>query len=379
MTKPIRILHVLGRTDIGGAESFVMSIYRNINRDKIQFDFAIHTNDKCDFDDEIERLGGRIYHLPKYEIYNHSKYVSEWKRLLNNKKFAVVHGHMDSTASIYLKIAKQNGIRTVSHIHNTNGEKNIKSLIKRLYRRNINDVADYKFACSQAAGKYLYGDQSDDFVVIHNGIELEKFLYDSNKRLEIRKSLGISDNDIVIGHVGNYRPIKNHKFILKLLENLNSRIENVKLVLVGANVKEHLEKQAIDLGVDDKVLFLGARSDVSSLLQAFDIFVLPSISEGLGISLIEAQASGLKCFVSENIPKEAEVTDNIYFLPIRNVSDIKLWSDKIVEEIGYNRENMKSEIEKNGYDIIETVKYLEQFYLRISEDKNRSNILWISY
>ena len=379
MTKPIRILHVLGRTDIGGAESFVMSIYRNIDRDRIQFDFAIHTNDKCDFDDEIERLGGRIYHLPKYKIYNNREYVSEWKRLLNNKKFAVVHGHMDSTASIYLRIAKQKGISTVSHIHNTNSEKNIKSLIKRLYRRNINDVADYKFACSDAAGKYLYGKQSDDYVVIHNGIELEKFLYDSNKGLEIRKSLGISDNDFVIGHVGNYRPIKNHKFILKLLENLNSRIENVKLVLVGANVEENLKKQAINLGVDDKVLFLGARSDVSSLLQAFDIFVLPSISEGLGISLIEAQASGLKCFVSENIPKEAEVTDNIYFLPIKNVNDIKLWSDKIVEEIGYNRENMKSEIEKNGYDIIETVKYLEQFYLRISEDKNRSNILWISY
>lgn len=375
MTKPIRILHVLGRTDIGGAESFVMSIYRNINRDKIQFDFAIHTNDKCDFDDEIERLGGRIYHLPKYKIYNHREYVSEWKRLLSNKKFAVVHGHMDSTASIYLRIAKQKGISTVSHIHNTNSEKNIKSLIKRLYRRNINDVADYRFACSDAAGKYLYGDQRDDYVVIHNGIELEKFLYDSNKRLKIRKSLGISDNDFVIGHVGNYRPIKNHKFILKLLENLNSRIENVKLVLVGANVEENLKKQSINLGVDDKVLFLGARSDVSSLLQAFDIFVLPSISEGLGISLIEAQASGLKCFVSENIPKEAEVTDNIYFLPIKNVNDIKLWSDKIVEEIGYNRENMKSEIEKNGYDIIETVKYLEQFYLHISEDKNRSNIL----
>lgn len=375
MTKPIRILHVLGRTDIGGAESFVMSIYRNINRNKIQFDFAIHTNDKCDFDDEIERLGGKIYHLPKYKIYNHIKYVSEWKRLLNNKKFDVVHGHMDSTASIYLGIAKQKGISTISHIHNTNGEKNIKSVIKRIYRRNINDVADYKFACSDAAGKYLYGNQSDDYVVIHNGIELEKFLYDSNKRLEIRKSLGISDNDIVLGHVGNYRPIKNHKFILKLFENLNSRIKNAKLVLVGANVEENLKKQAIDLGVDDKVLFLGARSDVSSLLQAFDIFVLPSISEGLGISLIEAQASGLKCFVSENIPKEAEVTDNIYFLPIKNVSDIDLWSDKIVEEIGYNRENMKSEIEKNGYDIIETVKYLEQFYLRISEDKNRSNIL----
>lgn len=375
MTKPIRILHVLGRTDIGGAESFLMSIYRNINRDKIQFDFAIHTNDKCDFDDEIERLGGKIYHLPKYKIYNHIKYVSEWKRLLNNKKFDVVHGHMDSTASVYLGIAKQKGISTISHIHNTNGEKNIKSVIKRIYRRNINDVADYKFACSDAAGKYLYGNQSDDYVVIHNGIELEKFLYDSNKRLEIRKSLGISDNDIVIGHVGNYRPIKNHKFILKLFENLNSRIKNAKLVLVGANVEENLKKQAIDLGVDDKVLFLGARSDVSSLLQAFDIFVLPSISEGLGISLIEAQASGLKCFVSENIPKEAEVTDNIYFLPIKNVSDIDLWSDKIVEEIGYNRENMKSEIEKNGYDIIETVKYLEQFYLRISKDKNRSNIL----
>ena len=369
MTKPIRILHVLGRTDIGGAESFVMSIYRNINRDKIQFDFAIHTNDKCDFDDEIERLGGRIYHLPKYKIYNHREYVSEWKRLLNNKEFAVIHGHMDSTASIYLRIAKQKGISTVSHIHNTNSEKNIKSLIKRLYRRNINDVANHKFACSDAAGKYLYGNQSDDYVVIHNGIELEKFLYESNKRLKIRKSLGISDNDFVIGHVGNYRPIKNHKFILKLLENLNSRIKNTKLVLVGANVEENLKKQAVDLGVDDKVLFLGTRSDVSSLLLAFDIFVLPSISEGLGISLIEAQASGLKCFASENIPKEAEVTDNIYFLPIKNVSDIELWSDKIVEEIGYNRENMKSEIEKNGYDIIETVKYLEQFYLRISEDK----------
>ncbi|MDU2354184.1 MAG: glycosyltransferase family 1 protein [Anaerococcus sp.] len=364
MTDPIRILHVLGRTDIGGAESLVMSIYRNIDREKIQFDFAIHTDDRCDFDDEIESLGGRIYHLPRYKVYNHLRYINAWKNLFKNNNFHAVHGHMNSTASIYLNIAKKRGISTISHIHNVNGEDGLKSLIKNISKRNISKVADYKFACSQEAGRRMYGSNSNDFKIINNGVEVDKFLFNKYVRNEKRIELGIKNNEILIGHVGNYRPVKNHRFLVEIFNNIFNEDENYKLALVGSGVEEKV-RDYIDDKAKNNVLFLGSRSDVNELLQAFDIFILPSNYEGLGLVLIEAQAAGLQCYVSNKVPQDAKITNNIKYIPIDSKNSVKIWSEEILNNSIIKRNNMINEIKTSGYDIACVAKKLERFYLNV--------------
>lgn len=362
MYKPIRILHVLGRTDRGGAESLVMNIYRNIDREKIQFDFAIHTEDRCDFDDEIESLGGRIYHLPRYKVYNHLNYKKAWNDLLNKNNFKAIHGHMNSTASIYLKIAKKKGITTISHIHNINAEGGFKSKIKEIYKKDINDISDYKFACSIEAGHWMYGKDNKDFVVIENGIEVDKFLFNEEVRIRKRRALGIRENEILIGHIGNYRPVKNHKFALEVFKKVYQQNNDYKLAFIGADVRENINLEKTSSRCKKNILFLGSRSDINELLQAIDIFILPSISEGLPIASIEAQAAGLKCIISDKVSKEVACTKNVIFLPINNTDSYNIWSESIIAEANYKRNKTDKNIKYGGYDILKTSLYLGEFY-----------------
>lgn len=363
MKKPIRILHVLGRTDRGGAESLVMSIYRNIDREKIQFDFAIHTNDRCDFDDEIESLGGKIYHLPRYKVYNHLRYIRAWEKLLKNNNFNAVHGHMDSTASIYLKISKECGIPTIAHSHSTSSGKGLKSGIIEFFHRGIDSVSDYKFACSKEAGYWLFGNEAE-FLVMKNGIDTYKFKFDEENRIRTRNDLGISNDDVVLIHVGNYRPVKNHNFIVDIFNRLALENDRYRLVFVGTRVKENVQS-TVNKNVENRILFLGSRSDVDSLLMASDIFLLPSIYEGLPVSTIEAQTSGLKCLVSDNVSYECKLTDNIDFLDINDIKSIDIWISKIIEYKNYLRKDMSQEVRKKGYDIKDVALDLQKFYENI--------------
>lgn len=365
MAKPIRILHVLGRTDRGGAESLVMNIYRNIDRSKVQFDFAIHTNDRCQFDDEIESLGGKIYHLPRYRVYNHLIYIKMRNRLLSNNSFVAVHGHMNSTASIYLKIAKKYKLITISHIHNVNGEKGIKSIIKNIYRIGINNNSDYKFACSVETGEYLYGKNSHNFQVIKNGIEVKKFTFNENVRNLVRNDLGISDNEIVIGHVGNFRPVKNHKFALELFRKLNCLDNRYRLILVGENVKENLYHHIRDINLEKRIFFLGSRPDINNILQAFDIFILPSYHEGLPVTSIEAQASDLICILSSNITRECKISKKTHFLTIDDKDSLNDWVHLIHDIKRFERQDVENIITDSGYNIKSISKNLESFYLSL--------------
>lgn len=363
MKKPIRILHVLGRTDRGGAESLVMNIYRNIDREKIQFDFAIHTNERCQYDDEIESLGGNIYHIPRYKIYNHYNYIKSWEHLLKNNTFTAIHGHMDSTASIYLKIAKKYGIPTIAHSHSTSSGKDLKSTIIEFYHRGINSVSDYKFACSKEAGYWLYG-KDTKFIVINNGIDTYKYKFNEENRIRTRNDLGISNDDIVLIHVGNYRPVKNHNFIVDIFNKLGLENDRYKLIFVGARVKENIHSR-VNKNVENNILFLGSRSDVDNLLKASDIFLLPSIYEGLPVTTIEAQTSGLKCLVSDNVSYECKLTDNIEFVDIDDINSKDIWISKIIEYKNYLRKDMSQEVRKKGYDIKDVALDLQKFYENI--------------
>lgn len=365
MSKPIRILHVVGNMDRGGTETLLMSIYRNIDRERVQFDFVEHTNFESAYDSEIRSLGGRIFRIPRYKVFNHFNYIKYWEDLFTENEFTAVHGHINSTACIYLKVAKSHNIPTIAHSHNVNTGIGIKSKVKKLYNKNINLVSDYKFACSEDAGHSLYGANFYDFKVIKNGIEVDKFIYNHKKRSEIRKELELPEDSFVIGHIGNYNPVKNHQFVVSVFEDIYGGVNESKLILIGKDVENNIKNTISNREIVNSILFLGSRSDVPDLLNAIDVFVLPSKIEGLGLSLIESQASGLVSFASTNVPKETKITNLLHYLPINSVNSVSTWAKEIVKYQEYLRVDKRKEILENGYDIRTTASYLETFYTNI--------------
>lgn len=363
----VRVLQVFGIMNRGGAETMIMNLYRNIDRNKVQFDFVVHHNVQGDYDEEIKSLGGRIYYVQDYKIINHLSYVSSWKKLLKeHPEWKVVHGHMYSIASIYLKVAKNEGRYTIAHSHSTSNGKGLQSIIKSLYERPLKNTADYYFACSKSAGEWLFGNSvinSDKFEVLPNAIDVSEFVFDQDKRNLIRKKLGV-ENKIVLGHIGRDDYAKNLEFLLNIIDNLVRINPNYMLLQVGeAKHNNNLQKYIVDEKLQDNVKFLGVRDDVADLMQAMDIFLLPSRYEGLPVVIIEAQASGLPCLISDKVTKEVGITESVKYISIENgVEDrVKtITKEKIHRNIG-SEEIIKEE----GYDIKTTANWLEDYYLSI--------------
>ena len=362
----IRILHVLGRLDRGGAETMIMSLYRNIDRKKVQFDFVVHTTDHCDYDDEIRSLGGRIYSIPSYSGKNHLQYKKAWNDFFKkHKEHKIVHAHMRSTATIYLKVAKKYGLTTIAHSHNISSGKGVSAIVKDVLQYPIRNIADHLIACSENAGQWLFGKgvtKRDNYYILKNAIDAENFIYDEDARNRMRKELGI-EGKFGVGNVARFHPQKNHTFLINAFKEVYDRNDNAILLLVGqGELRKDVEKQVHDLGITDNVLFTGVRSDIPDLLQAMDVFVFPSLFEGLGIVAVEAQASGLKCVVADTIPKEAFVTELITPIPL-NESPVK-WAQSILKASDYTRENTYQNIYDSGYEVKDTSKWMETFYLQ---------------
>lgn len=362
----VRVLQIFYGMDCGGAENMIMNLYRKIDRTKVQFDFVVHTEKKCFFDDEILALGGRIYHAPEYKVVNHFYYKKWWRNFLkNHEEYKIIHGHMYSIAPIYLKVAKNHGLITIIHSHSTSETFNIKELVKSCLRLKAKNSADHLFACSAAAGEWLYGKtflQAENHHVLNNAIDAGKFVYDKNVRDEIRKEFGIEDK-FVVGHVGRFIEAKNHSYLIDVFKSVYEQKEEALLMLVGGGyLGEEIRRKIETLGLSDKVILTGVRSDINRLLQAMDCFVFPSLYEGLPVTVIEAQAAGLPCFISDTITEEVSITDLVERLPKNITPDY--WSNKILEKASScNREDMKQKIIDADYDIATTVKWLEDFYI----------------
>ncbi|MCD4961907.1 glycosyltransferase family 1 protein [Enterococcus casseliflavus] len=368
MSKPIRILHVLGKLDLAGAETFVMNIYRNINRSSVQFDFVVHGNDIGYYESEIEKLGGNIYRAPKYRVINSVEYRYWWKCFFEEHPiYKVIHCHVRSTANIILKVAKEKKLVTIAHSHSISNGKGIVARIKNFNQRNINQFADYKFACSERAGEWLFGDK-EDFSIIKNGIPVEKFKFDITKRDYFRKSHNIENKD-VYGHIGRFTKEKNHNFLIETFKNISEKNSDAILLLIGTGpLEEKTRKKIIVEGLKDKVIFLGLQKDISTFLSGIDIFIFPSLYEGLGIVLIEAQAAGLPCVVSENIPKEAMLSELITSYPIENPKDFAVYSAVTGNKIMSfkDREMYNGLIKESGYDCLDISIYLQKFYKKLA-------------
>lgn len=364
MTKPIHILHVLGGLDAGGAESFVMNLYRSVDRTQVQFDFIKHVSQKGMFEDEILSLGGKIFTCPRYTGKNHFTYCKWWNDFfLNHPEYKIIHGHVRSTSAIYLSIAKKHGLTTIAHSHSTSNGSGIIGILKTVMQYPTRYIADYLFACSEKAGEWMYGQhvsQKLNYKIVPNGIDLARFEFDLQKRKQIRQYLGIQDNETVIGHVGRFTVAKNHEFLIQVFKTYREKHSHAKLILVGdGELLESIKNKCQRLNILEDVIFTGNRSDTEIFYQAMDVMAFPSLWEGLGIALIEAQASNLPCIASKTIPKEAIVTDSVKTLA---VNEIRPWV-KEIENLKKCNRSAPMNIGLQKYNMKTISREMQKFYL----------------
>lgn len=369
----IRVLHVVDAMNRGGAETMLMNLFREIDKSKVQFDFLVHTEKKGAYEEEIEALGGKVYRISKFKGINFISYIKQLKNILKETEGNnIIHGHIGSSAAIYLSMAKRHGYFTIAHSHNT-APKNIhlKNILFQIMSYPTRYIADYFFACGIDAGKDRFGSKiikSKKFQVLNNAIESGKFIFDENIRRKKRKEIGVS-NKFIIGHIGRFEEQKNHEFIIDIFNEIYKENNEAVLLLVGkGSLYKKIYEKVVQLQLENVVIFTGLREDISELLQAMDVFVFPSYFEGLPVTVIEAQASGLKCVLSDTITKEVDITQNIEYISLNKKP--KEWAKAILEyRNNYNRENMSNIINEKGYDIKTTSKWLEEFYLKNNKHK----------
>lgn len=398
MALPVIILHVVGRLDRGGAESRIMDLYRHMDRAKVQFYFAQHTTDRCAFAEEIEALGGRIFHLPRFNVSNIRLYQKAWKNLfLSHPEIKMVQGHMTSTAAIYHPLAKKAGVEvTIAHARSAGVDPGPKGWLTRLMRRNLWKKCDYCFACSRLAGEAVFGKQALEqgkVEFIPNAIEVEKFAFNGEIRSKLRQELGL-EGTFVLGHVGRFNAVKNHDYLLDILEagiafEREKRLPKLILLLLGeGELEEAVRQKALDKGISSRVYFLGNQSQVYRYYQAMDFFLLPSFYEGLPGTAIEAQASSLPGILSDTVTKEAVITD---LLKQRSIKEAAAnWAEAIAEyEAGKADGNLEESLAKArqgdtdyvaqvkaaGYEVKEQAARLQKFYLEGTRENVRN--LWI--
>jgi glycosyltransferase involved in cell wall biosynthesis len=372
MSEPLRVLQVFARMDRGGAETMIMNLYRNMNRSEVQFDFVVHTNDHCSFDDEIKELGGKIFRIPAYQGRNHLSYKKSWEAFFKtHPEYKIIHGHLRSTASIYLKIAKKYGLVTIAHSHSTSSGTGLPALIKNTLQYPIRYIGDFLFACSQAAGIWLFGEKAckrENFYLLNNAIDSNKFIVNETLRRDKREEIQIQDK-FVIGHVGRFNYPKNHEFLIDIFKAIHDKESNSVLMLVGdGELRKKIENKVAVLGLTNSVIFTGLRHDIPELLQAMDVILFPSLYEGLPVTIIEAQAAGLPCVISDQITTEVQISDLITSISLKEPPE--RWAETVLSYLGQSyRKNTYSEIAKAGYDIKQTSKWLQNFYLENNKMK----------
>lgn len=358
----IRILQVVNDMHRAGLETMLMNYYRNIDRNQIQFDFLMHRPNKSDYDDEIIAMGGKVYYAPRLYPQNYPKYFKWMKNFFaEHPEYQIIHSHIDTMSFLPLKAAKKAGVPVrIAHSHNTAIDKDFKYLLKRYFKIRINSVTTNRLACGDEAGKFLFGKR--EFTVIPNAVEAEKFYFNEEIRKSKRSELGLTD-EFVVGHVGRISYQKNHKFLIQIFHELQKKDNKAVLMLVGVGEKEaEVKRQIKKLGIEEKVRFLGNRSDVSELYQVMDVFVLPSRFEGIPVVGIEAQFADLPCLFSDKTPVEVRFNRKCQFIGLEKTPES--WADEILKtKESAPRSNSREDIVNSRYDIKSAHTFLEEYYL----------------
>lgn len=350
----IRVAHMMTEMDLGGVEVVIMNYYRHIERSRVQFDFFALEGSSLPMKDEIERLGGRIYVVPKYtHLLDYEKAI---QKIFSENNYDIVHSNMNSLSVFSLYAAKKAGIKVrIAHNHSTAGKgETKKNIVKCLLRPLSKIYPTHLCACTKYAGEWLFGKKAD-VKIIHNAIDIERFKYNESTRNRIRKELNLEDK-LVIGHIGRFCFQKNQEFLIDLLYEVRKKKDAV-LLLIGEGNTEKVRVKAKELGLFDSIFFLGPKTNANEYYQAMDCFVLPSRYEGLGMVAIESQAAGLPTICSTEVPEEAKITDLAEFINLD--APINKWVDKIKQ---VERKDTSKEIIEAGYDIQVEARKLLEFY-----------------
>lgn len=361
----IRILHVVTYMGRGGLETMLMNYYRAIDRRQIQFDFLTHRDFKADYDDEIKLLGGKIYHLPRLNPFS-LRYRKTLGAFFDfHPEYRIIHVHQDCLSSVIIKVAKERGVPVrIAHSHSSSQDKNLKYPIKLFFRQFISKYATHLMACGEDAGKWMF--RGAPFQILNNAIDASAYQYNAEKHITMRKTLGIPDNMLLVGHVGRFSPPKNHSGLIDIFAEIKKRAP-ARLLLVGeGNLRGEIERKVTDLGLSDDVIFAGLRSDVNDLMQAMDVFVFPSLYEGIPLTMIEAQASGLPCLISEKVPIECKVTDCVQQISLRVGAEA--WANAAIEVAGTPRKNTFDDIAEAEYDMKTNAEKLSNWYRELEAE-----------
>ncbi|MNO93055.1 putative glycosyltransferase EpsF [compost metagenome] len=362
-----RVLHVVSTIGINsGVMSFLMSYYRNINREKIQFDFLFWVDEDKSYAEEIRNLGGKVYKIqkPGFSRASLQSLLLFFKQ--NNRDHKIMHLHEVYLNMIVCPIARKYGfIHIISHCHTTKySDKWINALRNRILCLPLKSNVDAFFACSKDAGEFYYGKKlykQEKIQIINNAIDCPKFSYDVEKREYVREKMKLN-NKFVVGHVGRFNNQKNHEFLIDIFYEIHKKNNEAILLLVGLGPLEEKIKEKVRKKLPEKtVVFLGQINNINEILQGMDVFILPSLFEGLGIVLIEAQMSGLRCIASSTIPKEAQITENISFLSLE--LSAQTWADTVVSNTIESRYIDLKKITDAGFDIDVEAKKLVEYYL----------------
>lgn len=417
MSGPIRVLHVLGTLNMGGAESRIMDLYRHIDREKVQFDFLVHYKEteedlknhvgtdsdslyqrrpKDAYDEEALSYGARIYVLPRFTGKNLGTYKKACRNFFAfHHDFAVVEGHMTSMASIYLPIAKEEGVSvTIAHARSAGVEGGIRGAATKWFRRSLPEKCDIMMSCSRSASRSVFGKkaaESGKIILVPNALDLFSFSFDPLKRQSVRQEYSIKDNVFVIGHVGRFDPVKNQVFLSRVGARLSQREEKFCFLFVGEGKEQNAVRSAFEeAGLLDHVIFAGAqpREKTQALYQAFDAFILPSLYEGLPGTVIEAQSAGLPCLIADTITDEVVLTNLVKQF---SLDEEDSWAKELEEDIqeekmmkeapllqkeGEEERALRSrqaiqDLTDQGYEINSFSRSMEQLYVKLAKGEQQ--------
>lgn len=370
----IQVIHSVSVMDRAGQETLLMNILRNIDRNKLHFSFLCSSEKVGEYNEEIKQLGGNIFYLKKCwlhkikylnylgDIYVNYLFFSQHKRAFN-----ILHIHNYHAFTTYLQVlgAKWAGMHTIIvHSHNSNS---VHPYLHLCFRNALNYFNINRFACSKVAAQWMFGEKAEKTLIINNGIILDDFSFNKNARIELRKNIGISDDELVIGHIGRFNSQKNHTFPLSIFQEIHKINRQTKLLLVGkGELEESIKKMITKLRLDDSVILLGIRDDIPKLLSCFDVFLFPSLYEGLSVVLVEAQASGLPCIISDTNSSEIKLTENIHMLSLNDPP--RIWANKVLEYKNEYRHSKVNQLSEQGYDIKNVSQLLFQKYNELTNN-----------
>ena len=366
--EPIRVLQLFTILNRGGAETNIMNYYRKMDRTKFQFDFLVHREEIGAYEEEIVQLGGKIFRLPALHPLHLSAYKKAVRSFFDQHDYKIIHGQCSELGLFIYKEAKKRNVPVIiAHAHNSTDGWNLKSPFRWFWKKRMMNYINAYFTCSYEASIWLFGKKNaHKAFAMHNAVESSLFAYNENTDQKIRKNLEASNTTNII-HVGRFNEQKNHGFLIDVFSEYNALNPNAKLFLVGEGA---LKKSIIDkvnhLKINDNVVFLGLRNDVNLIMQGMDFFLFPSLFEGLPVSFVEAQSSGLQCVISDKIPAEAIlIPENVTVISLKKSA--KYWARQMHLQTNFQRKNVSQIIIEKGYDIHTNLQKLEDKYLDLLE------------